>query len=592
MLKNTDYLSRQTPVLCDIFHLKNRTSDINHYLKLAGLEAELLEQANAFLSGKVIIYNKIVFLKEFSIDKFNTNRNKHEVYNQDIRFHWEIYRARFLFNIAIAYQILKDERYALAIIEYIKSWKEFSPYTDSKLKFNGMESAIKLMNLSLLDPLLKGSPNYTGEIKDELINAIIFHAEYTYINYDITLYGLESNHGLSCAIGLVYASLLFPDCQNSKRWYNLGIWALRRALKKQFSKDGVNFESSTNYHRFVFEMLIFLLAAFYKQNHKVEPFIEKTIKKIGNSLVKLTHTNNMIPRFGDSDSGKFLWGFNSIDDFNDMEYLEWFTDFRKKQFFETILFDGISQFDGFLNKKKQNGKIGGYVSFKDKNLSLIISANEIGTLGKGNHQHNDFMSFELYSTTPFIVDPWSYCYTGNKELRNNDRKTKSHNCIEIDNHEIVPFNSDKLFEMLGNIKVKNNIIKETSEHWEASLTHNGYNNLKNGSQIHTRMFKYNKTKKELLIKDYLIGKGKHKSKLNLHIPQKYWKLIEKNGRLIFYNDEEVFELSNNLVDFEIRESIISEMFLNRTPSYFITIVNEYYERLEIILKITYKRKVK
>ena len=123
-------------------------------------------------------------------------------------------------------------------------------------------------------------------------------------------------------------------------------------------------------------------------------------------------------------------------------------------------------------------QVGQYFSMKNRNISLIGTANNIGTIGKGNHQHNDFLSFELYGISPFIVDPWSYCYTGDKYLRNKDRKTKSHNCVEIDNREIVPFHSDKLFEMTGKIKVNIRKIEETTEHWFVSLTHNGYKILK------------------------------------------------------------------------------------------------------------------
>ena len=33
---------------------------------------------------------------------FNENRKKSEIYNSDIRFHWEIYRGKYLFNIGLS----------------------------------------------------------------------------------------------------------------------------------------------------------------------------------------------------------------------------------------------------------------------------------------------------------------------------------------------------------------------------------------------------------------------------------------------------------------------------------------------------------
>ena len=315
--------------------------------------------------------------------------------------------------------------------------------------------------------------------------------------------------------------------------------------------------------------------------------MDESIRKIGNALLQLTHKNTLISRIGDSDGGKFLPDLFTIENFNNMEYLEWFTKTKKKQYLETIFFNEIPQFKNFLSNVSYNGIIGNYISFKNESLSLIVSANEIGTLGKGNHQHNDFLSFELYSTTPFIVDPWSYCYTGNHDFRNNDRKTRSHNCVEIDNREIVPYGSHGLFEMLGNIKVNINRIKETSGSWDASLTHSGYKNLDNGSQVHTRNFKLNKINNEILIVDHLNGTGSHYAKMHLSIPKKYWKLTKDGDTLIFSNEDEVFKMTTTWSSLIIDESDVSSFFLNKEKAYRIILEQEYQESKIVCLSVNY-----
>lgn len=114
--------------------------------------------------------------------------------------------------------------------------------------------------------------------------------------------------------------------------------ALKRCLKNQFSTDGVNFESSVQYHRYIFELLLFLIAVLYKNNYKVEHILENTVIKIGESLKLLTHKNGYISRFGDNDGGKFLYDLGTIEEFNSLNYLNWFNKDNRSSYFETLIF--------------------------------------------------------------------------------------------------------------------------------------------------------------------------------------------------------------------------------------------------------------
>ena len=550
---------------------------------------KLLREADDFIAGKLTIYNTLISLRNYSLDSFSSNRQKKEIYNMDIRFHWEIYRFRFLINICIAYNISKNEKYLISIVNLIKSCHEYSPISNNDVVYNGMEASIKLINLSIIHSLLSDSDYYQKEGEKYLIKAAYMHSQYIWRNYDITVYGLESNHGLTCSVGLIYASQLFPHCRKSEQWYNFGIKSIKRALKIQFSSDGVNFESSVNYHRIVFELLIFLLASLYKRDVKVDIEIENGIKKIGEALLRLRHSNNLISRFGDNDGGKIFIGIHSNHNFNNLEYLNWFTNLRNNQYAETVLFEGISQFDKFLSINSQNGRIGNYLLYKNKDLSLIISGNEIGTLGKGNHQHNDFLSFELFSKNPFIVDPWSFCYTGDQKLRNLDRSTASHNNIIIDNRDIVVFDNNKLFEMLGNLKVKIDKFEETHENIDFLLSHNGYNSLKNGGQLHIRGIKIIKAQNTIIITDKLVGTGNHTADLFFHVPKIYWSLKKNVKQLIFYNDQEKFCINWENENPVIGTGFVSHNFLNRSESFLIHINKEYSDNMTLKTFISYKK---
>jgi len=366
---------------------------------------------------------------------------------------------------------------------------------------------------------------------------------------------------------------------------------VKRALKKQFSIDGMNFESSGHYHRYTFELLIFLLGIFYTNDFQCERSTEESIRRIGRASSFLTHRNGYISRFGDNDGGKFLYDLGTAQEFNTLNYIELFSGRKTAQGIETLLFSSFPQFNGFLKGEQNRSSVGRYIAYKGQDFSLIVAANEIGTKGKGNHQHNDFLAFELYTKhSPFIVDRWSFCYTGDQKKRNQDRSTYYHNNIMIDGREIVPFDKKRLFEMLGDIRVGINSVSENSDRWTADAWHNGYKALETGRQIHRRIFDIFKNENLIKIKDSLTGRGLHTATLCLLIPEMDWSLHQDEDGLSFRNDYEAFWIKSSMGAFEVIAESVNENFLNPVPAYFCTVSTDYRDNLNTELTIKYEKK--
>lgn len=542
--------------------------------------------ADDFVENRATVYGFSLKLEDYTISKFSDNLNRKELFNKEVRFHWEIYRAKFLFHVGLTYFLTKNEKYSKALKKYILNWRAFSPISDSRIVYNGMEASLKIINLSMIHLFIKDSEEYTKEVRKELIVAILEHAAYVYQNYEITSYGLESNHGLSCGVGLVYVALLFPNNLNSKKWYSFGIKVIKRAMHNQFN-DGINYESSIQYHRYTFEIMLIVTSALYNSEKKDVDEIATHVKKIGDALYKLRHTNGFIPRVGDSDSGKVLYDLGSTYDFNSLEYLNWFEAKNKSVFFETLIFESIPGMKNLVLEQRDHSQLNRYFVYKNERLSVLVIAHEIGTNGKGNHQHNDFLSFELYSKKPFIVDSWSYCYTSDRGLRDNDRKTKNHNTVVVDDREIIEFLHLKTFELFGSIKTKIINFHECDNYWEVEVEHNGYKRLNNGGQMHLRRFEFNKKENRLDITDTLSGMGSHKAAIMFHVPQEYWTLNRVGNTIVFANDKETFSLKSNNGEIVIREGNISDYFLSRKDSYIIEIDLRYTNSVSVTTTICY-----
>ena len=122
------------------------------------------------------------------------------------------------------------------------------------------------------------------------------------------------------------------------------------------------------------------------------------------------------------------------------------------------------------------------------------------------------------------------------------------------------------------------------------LIFNNHKKLKNGSQIHTRKFQFNKIKNEFEIIDNMNGKGNHFAKMHLFIPQKYWDLTKDGETLIFSNDNEVFKMSTTWSSLIIDEGEVSSYFLNKEPAYKIILEQEYRDSISVTLALDYNKR--
>ncbi len=570
--------------LSDPFKVNTQTNILEYFNINRTAKKKLVAYADRFKNGHVLIYGKEIYLSDYRISSIRENLDKNEVFNKDLRFHWEIYRAKYFYNIGLAYFITNDESYTQAIVNYFSEIDEFTPLYNTLVPTNSMEAALKLINISWVHIFFQNSPLYKEFVEEKLSKMIFEHADFIYRNYEITFYGAENNHGLSAAIGLLYSSLMLSDNDYSRRWEKFGHKILNRALKNQFLPGGVNFENSVNYHRFVFELLYFLYAAYYYSNKSLES-LNLALPGIYKTTLYFSHCNGFIARMGDSDSGKVFYDLGTIDEFNNIRYIELLGS-KNKSSFETLIFYKLPQLNNTIESGNLVDLAGKYYSYRQNDYSILINSNDIGARGKGNHQHNDFLSFELYTKYPFIVDPWNYCYTGSKNGRNEYRSSLKHNCAVIDSREIIEFDPDRMFELLGSINVKTDGYINNDELWTVTLRHDGYKNLSGGGQHSTRKYEFNKSEKQLKIIDFLAGTGYHKLKITLNIPKKYWDVKQNPNDILFYNDSESYKINFVNLNYILKDGEVSDIFLSTMESYQVEFYCEYNNSIqtELIIK--------
>ncbi len=173
---------------------------------------------------------------------------------------------------------------------------------------------------------------------------------------------------------------------------------------------------------------------------------------------------------------------------------------------------------------------------RSERIYLLAVCHQIGVNGVGPHKHNDWLSFELcVDGKPVIIDPGTYCYTGNAEMRFLFRSTVSHNTVVVNNDEQISIR-DSMFT-LANPFGETNVISWVSadEHDILEVEHTGYHRLLQ-PVTHRRRFFLKKCNNEVEITDSFLGKGIRILEWYLHLePALKCRLTNKSSHI--YRDE-------------------------------------------------------
>ncbi|MDO9575337.1 MAG: alginate lyase family protein [bacterium] len=484
----------------------------------------------------------------------------------DIKVPWELSRCQYFVTLGKAYWLSKDEKYAREFKNETESWIENNPVGLGVNWLCTMEVAIRVANWLCGFYFFKDSSTIDNDFLIKFSKSLLLHGRHIRNNLE---YGcITSNHYLSDIVGLLYLGILFPEFKESKGWKQFAIQELRNEMQKQVNPDGMDFEGSTCYHRLVLELFFFSTLLTVINDKSFNYDYEKTAREIfGDNYVNRLYKmfefvlytlkpNGVMPQIGDNDSGRLH--ILSEKEILDMRYLLNFgaiffnePKFKLKEFGfseDALWIFGEKGYKRWKNltscslndmASKAFPDSGIYV-MRDKKVFIIVHCASNGQNGNGGHNHNDVLSFELnWDGQNFIVDPGTYNYTGDCEMRNLFRSSAFHNTVVFDGEEINRFNKRKVFQMQDEANPK--VLRwETDEDYDIlEAEHYGYKRLKN-PVIHNREIRYCKKEKKLKIRDRFKGKGEHKLQWNLVLSPEIEKDLNIHSKELKWRKEKAF----------------------------------------------------
>tara|TARA_B110001450_G_scaffold211713_1_gene203407 strand:- start:1590 stop:3227 length:1638 start_codon:yes stop_codon:yes gene_type:complete len=328
------------------------------------------------------------------------------------------------------------------------------------------------------------------KLNKKMLRSVYSQASYLSNNLEKHLLG---NHYFVNLKALLFAGLMFGQ----PRWCGISVRGLLLEIPEQILQDGANFELSPMYHSLMLVDVLDLLNLIraYPAQHlaRLGMLLEERIPKMLMYQDAMAHPDRGLSFFNDSANG-IAPTIAKIESY--AVKLGFKIDAPNSSKPEII--DNVDS---------------GYFSATTGNNKLIFDAANVGPDYIPGHAHADTLSFELSvgEQRVFVNSGTSEYGLGIKRL--NQRKSASHNTVEVDGKDSSQVwsgfrvaNRARILDRFATLKSSNKIILQAS--------HNGYKTLFSGC-IHTRKLMFSST--ALVVSDSLKGSfNSAKSRFHFH----------------------------------------------------------------------------
>jgi uncharacterized heparinase superfamily protein len=526
-------------------------------------EAALQHRVDLLGSGLIELGKEIDWHKDYktnlswpreycrSIDYMNPERPS------DVKFPWEVSRVQWLIPAGQAYLLTGEERYATAAREVIEQWIRSNPYGYGVNWSCTIEVALRILTWTWLFHALGRSGSWSdAKFQRSFLASLFLHAVFTEKHLEKS--DINGNHYTADAAGLVFAGMFFRRGPAARRWLKTGWQILCDELPRQVFLDGVDFEGSVPYHRFVLEL--FLLPALFRQagDLDVPAFYRERLVSMAKFTLAYSRPDGSVPLWGDADNARALpFGGQQI---NDHRYLtgvvgcqfapeleQYFSGSRAEVFWllgrraaESLQDSATAQ----LQPDSAAFREGGFYIMRGARDHVFIDGGPVGFGGRGGHGHNDVLSFEaVLDGVHLITDCGAYVYTADYAARNRFRSTASHNTPMFDGQEI-----NRLVAP-DHLWILRNDAQPELRRWETSPerdlfcgAHSGYLRLES-SVTPVRTIEVDKRTHTLTVTDTFEGNDTSNIEIPLHlVPGVEILAVAPKGRVTLRAQQREFEL--------------------------------------------------
>ncbi len=251
--------------------------------------AALLKEADEITKGKVRLFGSEPVPMQLTFKEpllhwcdYETGKARLPVYQStefqstDPKFVWEPARFGWAFTLGRAYWVSEKEKYAEAFWKHFEMFERGNPPYFGPNWMNGQEVAIRLMALVWAERVFAGAEASTASRRSRLAKSVAKHA--TRILPTLAYARSQNNnHLLVEAAGLYTAGLALRDHPEAAKWRVVGQRWLNWCFTRQISPFGEYIQQSTNYHRVMLHVALWVCALSRAEGGAAYPsWLEKT----------------------------------------------------------------------------------------------------------------------------------------------------------------------------------------------------------------------------------------------------------------------------------------------------------------------------
>lgn len=271
----------------------------------------LLSEADEILAGRVRLFggDSIPLELENSGPKLHwteLEKSSNEIQEKDIKWVWEAGRFGWAIVLGRAYWLTGDERYPASFWKYLKTFLDANPPYQGVQWTSAQEAALRLIAIVFAAQTFAGSPHSTPARMVRLGQAIAAHAGRIPPSMSYSQ-AQNNNHLLSEGAGLYTAGLALMEHPQAANWRKLGWRWFHRGLASQVSDDGSYTQHSTNYHRLMLQLALWVAAISRSQG---QAFPEQTSQRLAAAthwlLDLLDPKSGGVPNLGPNDGAYIL----------------------------------------------------------------------------------------------------------------------------------------------------------------------------------------------------------------------------------------------------------------------------------------------
>ena len=459
----------------------------------------------------------------------------------DIKQIWEPSRHQYLTQLAAAYAITGNERYAERVAEHLRSWWEANPPLRGVHWLSGIELGIRLMSWVWVRRLLDGWSGAVGLFEDNPVarNQIWHHQRW--LAAFPSRGSSANNHVIAEDAGQLAAACAFDWFPESARWRAAALRSLERQLRANTYLSGLNRELATEYHGLVLELGLAALAEADAAGVQVPATVRLVLLRMTDALAAVVDNRLRPPRQGDADDGHGLivdgagtdrWASLLATGEAVFGRLDWWPRVTGTDVRTPLLAALIKPAEPSVTRPASRP-----THFADAGMTILRGPEEIwvrcdggphGFLSIAAHAHADSLSVEVrHDGVDVLADPGTYCYHGQPEWRQYFRSTLGHNTLQLDGAD----QSVSGGPFLWTRHARSRVLTAEGARWSAE--HDGYQ-----GSVHRRKVELTADEQELRIVDEVDG-PRREARLAFHLgPAITVDLVGNRAQLTWTRDGE------------------------------------------------------